>query len=88
MLYRIAASCSYYESVGTVSSYTAYYAIYTSCGFWGWSRCRAGLVINSLILVYILYSTGTNTAYHTTYHVEKYCCSGYGPLPNCPRELL
>ena len=50
---RVAASCSYYGSVGTVSSYTTYYAIYTSCGFLGWSRCRAGLVINSLILIYI-----------------------------------
>ena len=63
--------------------------MYTSCGFWGLSRCRAGLVINSLILIYIIiYSTGSNTVQQTTYHAKKYCCSSYGPLPNCPRELL
>ena len=90
LYFRSAFGCSYYGSVGTVSSYTTYYAIYTSCGFWGWDTCRDGLVhINSLILIYIiLYSTGSNTVYYTSYHAEKYCCSGYGPLPNCPRELI
>ena len=53
---RVAASCSYYVSVGTLSSYTTYHAIYKCCAnIWGGCQgsCRAGLVINSLILIYI-----------------------------------
>ena len=39
----VASNCSYYSSVGTVSSYTYSYALYTSCGWWGRRRCRDGL---------------------------------------------
>ena len=88
LYFRNTFGCSYTGYVATVTSYTAYYAKYTSCGWWGRRRCRDGLVINSLVLIYIIYSTGSNTAYRTTMVAKKYCCSGYGPLPNCPRELL
>ena len=28
------------------------------------------------------------TLYKLIYSQQKRCCSGYGPLPNCPRKLL
>ena len=68
--YRAATSCSYYVSVGSVSSYNTYYAIYTSCGWWGRRRCRAGLVINSV----------SHTNLHTVLDLIQYIIQHIMPL--------
>ena len=52
------------------------------------------------ILIHVNYTTVANidfllffnrsrsiTLYHLTYSQQKRCCSGYGPLPNCPRKI-
>ena len=37
---------------------------------------------------YIFNRIRSITVYKLTYSQQKRCCSGYGPLPNCPRKLL
>ena len=57
-----ASSCSYYSSLATVTSYSYSYATYTSCGFWGWGRCRTGSVkidmtehlLNKILVLHII----------------------------------
>ena len=37
---------------------------------------------------YIFNRIKSITVYKLIYIQQKQCCSGYGPLPNCPRKLL
>ena len=38
--------------MSTTTSYVGYRATYRSCGFWGWDRCRDGLVRYLLLNIY------------------------------------
>ena len=39
-------------------------------------------------MLYVFNRIKSKTIYKLIYRQQSQCCSGYGPLPNCPRKLF